>query len=172
MVQDRLQLRFNFLGVQMSRESTPSQQGFLGLVLGLQTQAQPVPIASPAGETSRRGLEMGNSSVDKLCSHVHSMNITQQQHYQQRNSKPATSGLLRERRAEPTFTLLSGEKKIQLHSLCKQLLNSFLLFLCSFLVHYGPWSFSCSDNPGFLLSVIKHTAILKPFSPPPGEEKC
>lgn len=153
----------------MSRESTPSQQGFL---LGLQTQAQPVPTASPAGETLRRGLEMGNSSVDKLCSHVHSMNVTQQQHNQQRNSKTATSGLLRERRrAEPTFTLLSGEKKIEFHSLCNQLLNSFLLFLCSFVVHYGPWSFSCSDYPGFPLSVIKHTAILKPFSLLPGEEK-
>lgn len=73
---------------------------------------------------------MGNSSMDKLCSCVHSMDVTQQKHNQQRNSKTATSGLLRERRrAEPIFTLVSGEKKIQSHSLCNQLLNSFLLFL-------------------------------------------
>lgn len=86
MEQERLQLRFSFLGVQLARESTPSRHGFLSPVLGLQTQAQPAPTPSPAGETPRRGLEKGNSSVDKLCSHVHSMDGTQQQHNQQSNS--------------------------------------------------------------------------------------
>lgn len=100
------------MGHSCQERAPPSQHGFPSPVLGLQTQAQPVPIPSPAGETPRRGLEMGNSSMDKLCSHMHSMDITQQLHNQQRKSKTATSGLSeREGELSPLLPCFVGKRE-------------------------------------------------------------
>lgn len=49
----------------------------LCLASGLQTQAQPLPIPCTARKAPRVGLGTTNSSVDKPCSHVHSMDVTQ-----------------------------------------------------------------------------------------------